>query len=50
VKPNGRDGKDGAGYSPPAAELDAEGRFSRVEEPTLMLEGAESDRAIGNIK
>jgi len=32
------------------AELDAEGRFKRIEETTLMLEGAESDREIGSMK
>lgn len=32
------------------AELDAEGRFKRIEETTLMLEGAESDRQLGSIK
>ena len=32
------------------AELDAEGRFARIEEITLMLEGAESDRDIGHMK
>lgn len=32
------------------AELDAEGRFARVEETTLMLAGAESDRGIGSVK
>jgi len=32
------------------AELDAEGRFARIEETTLMLEGAESDRDIGSLK
>jgi hypothetical protein len=31
-------------------ELDADGRFSRVEETTLMLEGAESDRGIGSAR
>jgi hypothetical protein len=32
------------------AELDAEGRFACIEETTLMLEGAESDREIGSMK
>ena len=32
------------------AELDAEGRFARIEETTLMLEGAEADREMGNMK
>lgn len=32
------------------AELDAEGRFVRIEETTLMLEGAESDREMGSMK
>jgi hypothetical protein len=32
------------------AELDAEGRFARIEETTLMLEGAESDREMGSMK
>ena len=32
------------------AELDAEGRFSRIEETTLMLEGDEADRGIGSVK
>jgi len=32
------------------AELDTEGRFRRVEETTLMIEGAESDRELGNMK
>ena len=32
------------------AELDGKGRFARVEETTLMLEGAASDREMGNMK
>lgn len=32
------------------AELDAAGRFLRVEEVTLMLEGVESDREMGSMK
>ena len=32
------------------AEFDEKGRFVRVEETTLMLEGAESDRDIGSVK
>lgn len=32
------------------AELDAEGRFARIEETTLMLEGTESDRDMGSMK
>ncbi|MGB6241839.1 MAG: nuclear transport factor 2 family protein [Castellaniella sp.] len=32
------------------AELDAEGRFACIEETTLMLEGAESDREMGSMK
>lgn len=32
------------------AELDAAGRFLRVEEATLMLEGLESDRGMGSMK
>lgn len=32
------------------AELDAQGRFARIEETTLMLEGAEADREIGSVK
>lgn len=32
------------------AELDAKGRFARIEETTLMLEGAESDRNMGSLK
>eukprot|EP01037_Dinobryon_pediforme_P022583 gene22583-23789_t len=32
------------------AELDAEGRFARIEETTLMLEGVESDREMGSMK
>lgn len=32
------------------AELDANGRFARIEETTLMLEGAEADREIGSVK
>lgn len=32
------------------AELDTEGRFLRVEETTLMLAGAESDREMGSVK
>ncbi|WP_165972593.1 hypothetical protein [Paracandidimonas soli] len=32
------------------AELDANGRFARVEETTLMLEGAGADRHIGGMK
>ncbi len=32
------------------AETDADGRFVRVEETTLMLEGAEADRDIGSAK
>jgi hypothetical protein len=32
------------------AELDADGRFARIEETALMLEGAESDREMGSMK
>ncbi|MBJ7311880.1 nuclear transport factor 2 family protein [Rugamonas sp. CCM 8940] len=32
------------------AEMDASGRFARIEETTLMLEGAEADRDIGSVK
>ena len=32
------------------AELDADGRFVRVEETTLMLAGEEADREIGSVK
>ncbi|UYO92432.1 nuclear transport factor 2 family protein [Pollutimonas sp. M17] len=32
------------------AEMDTEGRFARIEETTLMLEGAESDREMGSMK
>ncbi|MDY0241700.1 MAG: nuclear transport factor 2 family protein [Rhodospirillaceae bacterium] len=32
------------------AELDAAGRFLRIEEATLMLEGLESDRGMGRMK
>lgn len=32
------------------ADLDASGRFARVEETTLMLEGSEADRGIGRIR
>lgn len=32
------------------AELDADGRFLRVEETTLMLAGEEADRDIGSVK
>ncbi|MEM9635897.1 MAG: nuclear transport factor 2 family protein [Pseudomonadota bacterium] len=32
------------------AELDTNGRFARIEETTLMLEGAEADRGIGTVK
>lgn len=32
------------------AEIDASGRFVRVEETTLMLEGEEADRNIGSVK
>lgn len=32
------------------AQLDEEGRFARVEETTLMLEGEEADRDIGSVK
>ncbi|MDQ7990911.1 MAG: hypothetical protein REI09_14870 [Candidatus Dactylopiibacterium sp.] len=32
------------------AELDAQGRFVRVEETTLMLEGAEADREMGSVQ
>ncbi|MEG5552317.1 nuclear transport factor 2 family protein [Enterobacter wuhouensis] len=32
------------------ATLDAEGRFTRVEETTLMLAGSEADRSMGNAK
>lgn len=32
------------------AELDACGRFVRIEETTLMLEGTEADRDIGRMK
>lgn len=31
-------------------ELDHEGRFLRIEETTLMLEGVEADRNIGSVK
>ncbi|KAA0016277.1 nuclear transport factor 2 family protein [Salinicola corii] len=31
-------------------ELDSEGRFLRVEETTLMLQGAEEDRDIGSAR
>lgn len=31
-------------------ELDEDGRFIRIEETTLMLEGAEADRNIGSVK
>jgi len=32
------------------AELDASGRFVRIEETTLMLEGTEADRQMGSMK
>lgn len=32
------------------AELDINGRFLRVEETTLMLEGPEADRDIGSVR
>ncbi|OLO07778.1 hypothetical protein BTW08_10450 [Salinicola sp. MH3R3-1] len=32
------------------AELDIDGRFLRVEETTLMLEGTEADRNIGSVQ
>ncbi|PXX42189.1 hypothetical protein [Aquitalea magnusonii] len=32
------------------AEFDVEGRFVRIEETTLMLEGMESDRDMGSMK
>lgn len=32
------------------AQIDEQGRFTRVEETTLMLEGLEADRDIGNLK
>ncbi|MGM8850962.1 hypothetical protein ACS8E6_10690 [Salinicola halophyticus] len=32
------------------AELDIDGRFLRVEETTLMLEGTEADRDIGSVQ
>jgi hypothetical protein len=32
------------------AELDARGRFRRIEETTLMLEGEEADRELGSAK
>lgn len=32
------------------AQLDAAGLFARIEETTLMLEGAESDREMGSMK
>lgn len=32
------------------AEMDDSGRFLRIEEATLMLQGTESDRAIGSAK
>lgn len=32
------------------ATLDAEGRFARIEETTLALEGTESDRDLGSMK
>jgi hypothetical protein len=31
-------------------ELDESGRFVRVEETTLLLDGAEADRALGTVK
>ena len=31
-------------------DLDAEGRFTRIDETTLMLAGSESDRALGNAR
>ena len=31
-------------------ELEPDGRFGRIEETTLMLSGAESDRGIGNAR
>lgn len=31
-------------------EVDKEGKFVRIEETTLMLEGAEADRNIGSVK
>lgn len=32
------------------AELDTDGRFVRIEETTLMLEGVEADRDLGSVK
>ena len=32
------------------ADLDTAGRFTRIEETTLLLAGAESDRALGNAR
>ncbi|MFC4298672.1 nuclear transport factor 2 family protein [Castellaniella hirudinis] len=32
------------------AQIDQDGRFARIEETTLMLEGAETDRDIGSAK
>ncbi len=32
------------------AETDDDGRFIRVEEATLMLQGVESDRGLGNVR
>jgi len=32
------------------AELDTRGRFQRIEETTLMLEGEEADRELGSAK
>lgn len=32
------------------ATLDTEGRFTRIEETTLLLEGNETDRGMGNAK
>ena len=31
-------------------DRDSDGRFTRVEETTMMLEGAEADRGIGNAR
>lgn len=32
------------------AEMNADGRFARIEETTLMLEGADADRDMGSMK
>lgn len=50
VTANKRDGASAVMEVYMFATLDSEGRFIRIEETTLMLEGSESDRDMGNAK